>query len=184
MGKTALGSGIAQVTITMAVACGAALGLGLDIKPALTIGAVIALSSTASVLRILMARSEIESAHGRYSLGILLVQDMAVVPLVIMISLMSGRQDSGNTTGNILLMILLAAALVSGFYLLFNYVVPAVLGTQMMQKNRDCPILLAIIAGLGSAWAAHILKFSPGATFSIRPMKWKRTRGYVRGSLI
>lgn len=161
MGRTALGGGIAQVIITMLVACGAAYGLGLDIKPALTIGAVIALSSTASVLRILMARSEIESVHGRFALGILLVQDMAVVPLVIMVSLMSGGGGSGSASGNILLMILLGAVLLSGFYLLFNYIVPAVLGTHMMQKNRDLPILLAIVVGLGSAWTAHNLGFSP-----------------------
>ena len=161
MGKTALGGGIAQVIITMIVACGAAYGLGLDIKPALTIGAVIALSSTASVLRILMARSEIESVHGRFALGILLVQDMAVVPLVIMVSLMSGHGANGSASGNIFLMLLLAAVLFSGFYLLFNYIVPAVLGSHMMQKNRDLPILLAIVVGLGSAWSAHNLGFSP-----------------------
>lgn len=161
MGRTALGGGIAQIIITMVVACGAAYGLGLDIKPALTIGAVIALSSTASVLRILMARSEIESVHGRFALGILLVQDMAVVPLVIMVSLMSGHGANGSASGNIFLKLLLAAVLFSGFYLLFNYIVPAVLGTHMMQKNRDLPILLAIVVGLGSAWSAHNLGFSP-----------------------
>jgi len=161
MGRTALGGGIAQVIITMVVACGAAYGLGLDIKPALTIGAVIALSSTASVLRILMARSEIESVHGRFALGILLVQDMAVVPLVIMVSLMSGHGANDSASGNIFLKLLLAAVLFSGFYLLFNYIVPAVLGTHMMQKNRDLPILLAIVVGLGSAWSAHNLGFSP-----------------------
>jgi len=136
MGRTALGGGIAQVIITMVVACGAAYGMGLDIQPALTIGAVIALSSTATVLRILMARSEIESVHGRFALGILLVQDMAVVPLVIMVSLMSGSGAGGSASGNILLMILLGVVLLSGFYLLFNYIVPAVLGTHMMLSNR------------------------------------------------
>jgi len=161
MGKTALGGGLAQVIITMAVASGAAFGLGLDIKPALTVGAVIALSSTASVLRILMARAEVESVHGRHALGILLVQDITVVPLVIMVSLMSGRGTSDNQQGNIFVMLLLAAVLFSGFYLLFKYIVPAVLGTHMMQRNRDLPILLAIVVGLGSAWSFNNLNFSP-----------------------
>ncbi len=161
MGRTALGGGIAQVIITMAVASGGAYGFGLDIKPALTIGAVIALSSTASVLRILMARSEIESVHGRYALGILLVQDMAVVPLVIMVSLMSGQGTGSEADMHILLRLMLAGILFLGFYLLFNYIVPVVLGSHMMLKNRDLPILLAIIVGLGSAWSAHNLGFSP-----------------------
>lgn len=161
MGKTALGGGIAQVIITMTVASGAAYGLGLDIKPAITIGAVIALSSTASVLRILMARSEIESVHGRHALGILLVQDIAVVPLVIMVSLMSARGTSQGGASRFFLMILLVAVLFSGFYLLFMYIVPAVLGSHMMQSNRDLPILLAIVVGLGSAWSVHNMGFSP-----------------------
>ncbi len=158
LGTTALGGGTLQVIITLGVATCAAVVMGLALRPAIVIGAVIALSSTAGVLRVLVARAEIESVHGRHALGILLVQDLAVVPLVVLVSVTSGEGTVGQMVGKIMLMVLLAAALFSSFYLLSNYVVPPVLGTRMMQHNRELPILLAVVLGFGSAWAANELK--------------------------
>ena len=161
LGSTALKGGSLQVIITLGLATGAAMVMGLGMRPAIVIGAVIALSSTAGVLRVLVARAEMESVRGRHALGILLLQDLAVVPLVVLVSVLSGEGNAGQMAGSIAVMVLLAAALFSGFYLLSNYVAPPLLGSRMMQHNRELPVLLAIVLGLGSAWAAHKLNLSP-----------------------
>ena len=55
---------------------------------------MISLSSTACVLRVLQDKSELDSVHGRDSLGFLLVQDMAVVPLALLVTVLAG--DGGG----------------------------------------------------------------------------------------
>ena len=81
LGAAALGGGTAQVIVTMGLGTATALFFGMSWRTALAIGAIVALSSTTIVLRLLVSRAEIESIHGRHALGILLIQDVAVVPL-------------------------------------------------------------------------------------------------------
>jgi len=161
LGPTALGGGAVQVVLTMALAGAAGMILGLGFRPAVAVGAMIALSSTACVLRILVTRAEIDSPYGRDSLGILLIQDIAIVPLVLIVSVLSGGGTAWSMMLEVGQTILLAAALIAAFLVLFNYVVPIILGTGPMQRNRELPTLMAIVVGLGSAWAAHRLHLSP-----------------------
>lgn len=74
MGRMAFGGGTPQVTVTMGVVA-LALKPWLDLPQAMTIGAIVALSSTAVVMRILIGRSEVDSLRGRSRLAILLMQD-------------------------------------------------------------------------------------------------------------
>ena len=84
--KTAVfGLGGAQVLISGAVAAAVAVGLGVPLNGAIAIGAILAMSSTAIVVRLLMDQLEQHSRHGRYAIGVLLFQDLIVVPLLILI---------------------------------------------------------------------------------------------------
>ena len=78
LGSIALGGGSLQVVVTMAVFA-AIVVLFKPFSQALALGAITALSSTAVVLRILVDRTEVDAVHGRTALGILLLQDIAVV---------------------------------------------------------------------------------------------------------
>jgi len=162
LGVAALGGGAAQVVVTMGLGTVTALFFfGMSIQTALAIGAIIALSSTACVLRLLVSRAEIESIHGRHALGFLLVQDVAVVPLVLLVTVL-GSQGSLEQVGLETAKTLgWAFILIIVLYLLFNWVVPRVLNLPSLQRNRDLPILLAIVTGLGSAWGSHQLGLSP-----------------------
>ncbi len=161
LGGAALGGGAAQIVVTIAVGTGVALIFGLQWRTAATLGAILALSSTACVLRILISRSEIESVHGRHALGFLLVQDIALVPLVLLITALSGGGSIGQAGMDIARALGWAAVLVLVLYALFNWVVPRLLHLRSLQRNRELPILLAIVTGLGSAWSAHLLHLSP-----------------------
>lgn len=79
------GLGGAQVLITMALVLAAALAFGLNWQAGLALGGILAMSSTAIVSKLLTERVELHSAHGRQIIGVLLFQDLAVVPLLILI---------------------------------------------------------------------------------------------------
>lgn len=85
MRRTVLGLGSAQVAITLLVVMGVALLLGLPWQGALVLGGALAMSSTAILAKLLAERFELDSEHGRQIIGILLFQDIAVVPLLIVI---------------------------------------------------------------------------------------------------
>ncbi|MBO6512442.1 MAG: cation:proton antiporter [Phycisphaerales bacterium] len=161
LGSAAFGGGTGQVLVTLGLAAGCAMILGLNFRSSLAIGAIVALSSTAVVLRLLISRAEIESAHGRFALGILLMQDVAVVPLVLLVTVIGEGGSLQEMSKDISLAIVGALGLVAVLYVLLNKVAPKVMGLGEMQRNRDLPILLAIVIGLGSTWGSHKLGLSP-----------------------
>jgi CPA2 family monovalent cation:H+ antiporter-2 len=85
MRRTVLGLGSAQVAITMLVVMGVSLLLGLSWQGSLVLGGALAMSSTAILAKLLAERYELNTEHGRQIIGILLFQDIAVVPLLIVI---------------------------------------------------------------------------------------------------
>lgn len=161
LGISALGGGAGQVVVTVTVGALGGLVFGLTMKSAIAIGAIVALSSTACVLRILISRSEIESEHGRLALGVLLMQDIAVVPLVLLVTILGGQGSVSEVGVDVFKAIAGAAVLVVVLYGVLNYVAPKVLGSNSFKQNRDLPILLAIVVGLGSAWGSHKFGLSP-----------------------
>lgn len=89
------------------------------------------------------------------------MQDMAVVPLVLLVSILA----DGGTAGEILLRLLRATgivvALVAGLYVTFNHVVPRLLQTRTMHSNRELALLVAVVSGLGAGVVAHAVGVSP-----------------------
>ena len=85
MRRVVFGLGGAQVAATLALAVGLALLLGLSWQAGLALGGIAAMSSTAIVSRLLAERGELDSVHGRQVIGVLLFQDLAVVPLLVLI---------------------------------------------------------------------------------------------------
>jgi CPA2 family monovalent cation:H+ antiporter-2 len=88
------GLGAAQVVVTTLIFWAALRALGLDRGAALIVGAGLALSSTAVVLQILVERRELGTPHGRVALAVLLLQDLAVVPLLTLVPLLARREAS------------------------------------------------------------------------------------------
>jgi len=161
MGSFAFGGGLVQVLATTAIGAGVAALAGLSAPAAFTIGAICALSSTACVLRELTSLAEVQSVHGERALGILLFQDIAVVPLVLIVSVLA----AGGTADEIFIGVLRTAgiglALVVALYGIFNFLVPRLLGSTAVLANRELPLLIAVVSGLGSGVAAHAAGVSP-----------------------
>jgi len=159
VGPIALGGGTLQVLLTGTLTTVVCMTLGLGLRASLAVGAMIAISSTAAVARLLANRAEIDAIHGRNAIGILLLQDIAVVPLVIMVVALGSGASLVAFGWAAIRAVGLAVLLVGALHILLNHVVPLLLNTRT--RNRDLPILLAVVTGVGAAWASYALGFSP-----------------------
>lgn len=161
LGAGMLGSGAVQVLVTGAAASAVGLLFRLSPVEAVAVGAMVSLSSTAAVLRVLMDGAEVDSIHGRNSVAILLVQDMAVVPLAILLALLAGSGSPSQVVTDVVKLLVLAAGLVASLYVLLNMVAVRALKTLSLERNRELTVLLAVVVGLGSTWCAGAIGLSP-----------------------
>lgn len=161
LGRVALLGGTSQVLVTTLLVAGAVLVLGRSTPTAISVGLIVAMSSTACILRLLSDRMAIDSPWGRSAVGILLLQDAAVLPATLLVAALAA---GGGATGVVLGLgktILVGGVMVACFYLLFNVLVPRVLHLQRFTPNRELPALLTAIAAMASAFISHELGISP-----------------------
>lgn len=96
MRKTLFGLGGAQVLITLGAALLLGSLAGLSFPTAFVIGGALTMSSTAIVSKILMERVDLNSRHGRLSIGVLLFQDLAVIPILVLIPTLGTHAENIN----------------------------------------------------------------------------------------
>lgn len=94
MRKTLFGLGGSQVILTLLASLVLGKVAGLPLTTAFIIGAAITMSSTAIVSKILMERVDLNSRHGRLSIGVLLFQDLAVIPILVLIQTLGSHSDN------------------------------------------------------------------------------------------
>ncbi|MEE9391816.1 MAG: cation:proton antiporter [Planctomycetota bacterium] len=162
LGRVSLGGGMAQVFGTAAIGAGCAAALGLSGKEALVIGMILALSSTACVLRTLQSRGELESVRGSHALGVLLVQDLAVIPFVLLVTVFAQGGSADSIALNLGKTLLLGGLAAIVLYILFTYVVPKILRIGSVSASRELSVLTAIVSALGAVLLAHQAGLSPG----------------------
>lgn len=113
--RSVFGTGTLQVAITGVVLGAAAMAFGMRWQPALAVGLILALSSTAFVLQLLAERKQLTTRHGRTAFTILLLQDLAVIPLLALIPALSpGATVTGSPVAEVLLQLGAVALLVLG----------------------------------------------------------------------
>ena len=154
MQRIVFGLGTAQVVLTMLLVMIASLLFDFDWREGLALGGVLAMSSTAIVSKLLVERAELSSSHGNKIMGVLLFQDLAVVPLIIIIpALGSGTGDLTATIAYAMLkaVLLLAVLLIFGQRLLrpwFNLVA--------QQKSSELFMLNVLLFTLGLAYLTEL----------------------------
>ncbi len=161
LGSVASLGGSAQILGTGVVFALLALALQRPVAEAVIIGAALSVSSTAVVLRVLVDRSELDSLHGRNALGILLAQDLAIVPLVLVISAVGEGVDAATAFGRLGMRVGFVFLLVIGVYIASERLIPPLLGLASARNNRELPVILAVAVCLGATWASHALGLSP-----------------------
>jgi len=141
--------GTLQVGLTLAIAAAIALAFGLTPTSAAYFGCLMALSSTAIVLRGLESRGEIDAPHGRMTLGILIFQDLIVVPMMLAVPLLGG-EEIGAT--EILTTIGRAILIVVSVLIAARLVVPRILKWVSNTRQRQLFVLSVLVIGMGTAW--------------------------------
>jgi CPA2 family monovalent cation:H+ antiporter-2 len=105
MRRLVFGLGGLQVVLSLIAIAAIAVAMGFDIRAALVAGAALSLSSTAIVVQLLSDSKRLGSQTGRTSFAILLMQDLAVIPLLLLVPILGTR-----TEGNVLVSVLMALA--------------------------------------------------------------------------
>lgn len=148
MRRWVFGLGMAQILVTGGILLLVGLSFELPLKTALIAAMGLALSSTAFGLQILSEKAELTSVTGRTAFSVLLMQDLAVIPLLTMVSLLAGGAELGDSIGLATGKALLALALVivTGRYLL-NPCLDKIAASQ----NSEVFIAAAVLLVLGSA---------------------------------
>ena len=145
-----IGGGL-QVLITTAATAAAFVMLGRSWNRAIFFGFLVALSSTAIVLKTYVERREIDAPHGRAGVGILLFQDISIVFMMLLVPVLSGG-DSGTSLNDILVSLSgsLAALvlIVLGAWLLF----PLFLKSVVRLRSPEVFILTVVLLCLGLSW--------------------------------
>ncbi len=139
-----------QVLLTLAAVAAIAPALGLELRQGIFYGALVALSSTAILLKAYMDRGEIDAPHGRVAMALLLFQDLCVVPFMLLAPILSGSSvaDVHGSVQNLVIGLLVVAALVVGGRL----VVPRVLDRLVLFKDRELFTICILFLGLGAAF--------------------------------
>ena len=148
--KPILVGGFLQVGLTILAATGLSSLFGLPWRSALLVGFLVSASSTAIVLKALNDRSEIDAPHGRLTLGILVFQDLSVVPMMLLLPAMA---SSTTEVENVGLGLLKAFALLIGVFVAARLVAPRALHFAAQTRRRDLFVLVVFLICIGTAWA-------------------------------
>lgn len=172
--RAVFGLGAAQVAATGLVLAALALLIGVRWQAAIILGFGLALSSTAFVLQLLEERGETGHTHGRLAFSVLLLQDIAVVPLLTLVPLLGGGlvEDGPPFWQRALLTgAMLAVVVLFGLLLL-----PRVLDYVARLRNMQAFTSLAVLAVLVAAWALEMAGLSPALGAFLMGMLLSRSR--------
>jgi len=162
MKRIVFGFGTVQVIVSIVLVMAIVWMLGLDWRIGLVLGGALAMSSTAIVIKMLAERAELNSIHGRQVIGVLLFQDLAVIPLLIIIPALATEVDGDTNDFSLMLAIAIFKIITVLTFILF-------LGHKLMrpwfhlvarQKSSELFVLNVLLITLGLAWLTELAGLS------------------------
>lgn len=140
--KTVFIGGLIQVGLTVLVSGGIYYLFGSEWNEAVFAGFLFSLSSTAIVLTIFQERNEISSPHGKNALGILIFQDIIVVPMMLVTPIISGAES--NVTASIIELVIKSAVVILVTILSARFLVPKLMYAIAKTKSKELFLLATI----------------------------------------
>jgi len=156
--RTVAGVGLLQIGSAIVLATLAAMAFGLPRNQGVFWGFLAAMSSTAVVLKMVTERGETNSPHGRLIIGILIVQDLAVVPMMVVTPVLGGLGEAGLLT--VVWSIAKAALAVLLILVAAWYLVPRLLVEVVRSRSRELFVITIILVCLGIAWLSSLAGLS------------------------
>jgi CPA2 family monovalent cation:H+ antiporter-2 len=158
MRRIVFGLGASQVALTLAIVVTAAFAAGADWRVGVVLGGAIAMSSTAIVSKMLAEKLELNTLHGRQVIGVLLFQDLAVVPLLILIPALA--QQPAELAAELVFALLKAAAVLSILLYLGQRPMRAWFHLVARQKSSELFVLNVLLITLGLAYVTELAGLS------------------------
>ena len=150
--------GTLQVGLTIGVFWLLAMWAGVRASSAVVIGFLMALSSTAIVLKTMQQRAQIESPAGRISLSILIYQDLIIVPMMLAVPLLAGATQAD--AGSLLFTAARTLVIIGAIFLLARKGVPWLLNKIVGTRSRELFLISIIGICLGTAYLTSLLGLS------------------------
>ncbi len=143
-----LGGGL-QITLTILATTGLGVLLHYPMNTSIFFGFLVALSSTAIILKLLIDSGEIDSPHGKVTLGILIFQDLCVVPLMLFTPILGHTVKDIQSISEIALKALVVVLVA---HVASRYLIPWILGLVARSRSRELFLLTILFIGIGTAW--------------------------------
>jgi CPA2 family monovalent cation:H+ antiporter-2 len=158
MRQVVLGAGGRQVALTIASCVAVAALMSLPWRQGLFWGFLVAASSTAIVLKMLFERMELDSVHGRAIVGVLLFQDLCVVPMMALIPAFTAETTAVALT--ILAALGKSLAVVGIILVAAHYFFPPLWNHIVRLRNKEIFLIATIFFSLGTAWVSSLIGLS------------------------
>lgn len=159
LGAVALGGGLLQVILTGAVAIGIARAIGFPLIQQVFFGAILSLSSTVVVLKLLLDRGEMDTPHGKIAVGICLIQDLSLVAMMVLLPTWAAAE--GEAWRALLIVALVKTlALFVGAYFAGGLLLPALFAAVARLRSRELFLLAVILVVIGTTVALAALGLS------------------------
>jgi monovalent cation:proton antiporter-2 (CPA2) family protein len=146
--RMVFGLGAAQVLLSAALLAAIAWALGLTTQPAIIIGCILALSSTAFVLQMLAEKKQLATAHGRAAFSILLFQDLAAIPMIAILPILGSDPDSSFTVTQAATMVLTVGGLILAGRFLLRPLLQIAAGSKIPEIFTATALMVVIGAAL------------------------------------
>ena len=152
-----------QVLLTILISFVVYLIIGFTPQQSIFFGMLISISSTSIILTLLSQRNELDAPHGKIAISVSIFQDLAVVPMVLLLPLLSATEKS--SMGTILIQILIALSAVVFVFVAAKFLMPKIIFQLAKLRMRDAFTIGILLLLLGTAYVTHLfgLSFAIGA---------------------
>ena len=150
MRRTVLGFGGSQVAAVMALGVLGCVSLGLSWREGVIVGGILAMSSTAIIVKTLSDRMQLSTEYGRQVMGVLLFQDLAVIPLLVLIPALA--LSSGAIAMAVMIALLKAAVVLALVLYVGQRVMRPLFDLVARQKSSELFVIFVLLVTLSLAW--------------------------------
>jgi len=156
--KLLLYAGGLQVSVTILISTSLFILFGFELQQSIFLGMLISLSSTAIVLKNLKDNHEITTPQGKISLGILIFQDLAIVPMILILPILSSKGDV--SVMSLILKMLFSLAVVTTLVFISRFFMPKLLALLAKMRVRETFTIGIILLILSTAYLTELIGLS------------------------
>lgn len=158
MKRLILVGGSFQVLSTIAVIALLSFGIGFEINVAIFFGFLVALSSTAIILKLIISNGALDTPQGKISLGVLIFQDIIILPMFLVTPLLAGQSE--DMISSVLILLAKIVGILVFLYVSIQFIMPKLIFTVAKTRIKELFFFVIILIALVVVWLSSILGIS------------------------